>query len=256
LTVSGRCPLWSNNNEDNLNISCLKNGYFRLTNKAILSARKLAFESTWLSRENASFCEKLLTNSKVVFFRKNEPIIRLGEKGSNLYFLIEGSIHVFVPQANLEMVLSHMVSPSEWFGVFGAFTGECNIAEYISRTSSCALIVPQSQLGLLEDDPAFYKSAAYLLARSLKRYLELSAGVSGLNVKERVRSKLYALSGTPSQTEKNEFKLILSQDELAKLSSTSRTVVSEVLSELANEGIIIVGYRHIVIRNRDRLLKE
>jgi len=214
-----------------------------------------ARNSAWLSLQESMFCEKVLRNSKLVKFSRDEHIIRLEERGSNLYFLFEGAVQVLVPQANREVMPSHVVSPFEWFGEYGALTGRNNIAEYRARMPSSALVVLRSRLAALEEDTDFRRAATDLLADSVKRCLELSAGLAGLNGEERVRSKLYALAGAPWPVRSNERKIVISQDELATMSCVSRSVVSKVLSQLSSEGTVLTEYRGVVVLHRDNLIR-
>lgn len=215
-----------------------------------------AHNSAWLSHRDPMLRERILRNAKLVKFSKNERIIRLHEKGSNLYFLFEGAIQVLISRANLEAIPSHVVSPQEWFGEYGALTGRNNIAEYRARAPSSALVVLRSRLIAIEEDSCFRRATTDLLADSVKRCLELSAGLAGLNGEERVRSKLYALTGVSSPTLFKKRKIVISQEELATISCVSRTVVAKVLSQLSNEGIITTGYRCIIVLHRDKLLAE
>ena len=213
-----------------------------------------AHNSAWLSHQDPMFREKLLRNAKLVKFSKNERIIRLDEKGSNLYFLFEGAIQVLTSRANLEVILSDVVSPLEWFGEYGAFTERNNIMEYRARTASVALVVLRSRLIALGEDSCFRRAAIDILANSVKRCLELSAGLAGLDGEERVRSKLHALTGTSYDATYKGLRIVISHEELASISCVSRTVVANVLSRLSNDNIIATGYRSIVVLQRERLL--
>lgn len=202
------------------------------------------------------FRERILRKSKLIKFSKDQRIIRLDEKGSDLYFLLEGAVQVLVPRANLEVVPTHVLSPLVWFGEYGALTGCENVAEYRARVPSTALVVTQSRLLEAESDPSYQKAAVDLLAGALRGYLELSAGLAGLKGEQRVRSKLHTLSGSRRDGADSQRKVIISQDELAAVSCVSRTVASKVLSQLETAGIIRCGYRWIVIVDRDKLLAE
>lgn len=227
-----------------------------LTDTEMASVLAAARESAWLSQQEPAFRERVLLNCRIIRFSRNEHIIRSDEKGSNLYFLFEGAVQVLVPRANLEVIPSHVLSPFEWFGAYGALTGRDNIAEYRARISSSALVVLRSRLLALQEDPEYRRAATDLLADSVKHCLELSAGCVGLNGEERVRSKLYALSAAPWPVRSKERKIVISQDELATMSCVSRSVVSKVLSQLSSEGIITTGYRGMVVLHRENLLKE
>jgi len=220
------------------------------TAMALAAARN----SAWLSQQDPEFCERVLRNSKLIKFAKDERIIGLDEKGSNIYFLFEGAVQVLVPRPDLEIVPSHVVSPLEWFGEYGALTGRDNIAEYRARMPSSALVVLQSRLAALEGEPSFRKAATDLFGDTFKRQLELSTGLAGLNGEERVRSKLHALAGAPRPAGSMERKIVVSHDELAAISCVSRTVVAKVLSQLSDEGTIVTGYRNITVLHRDRLI--
>jgi CRP-like cAMP-binding protein len=227
-----------------------------LADTKIASVLAAARSSAWLSRQEPELRERVLCNSRIIRFSRDERIIRLDEEGSNLYFLLEGAVQVLVPRGNLEVVQAHVVSPFEWFGEYGALTGRNNIAEYRARMPSSALVVLRSRLAALEGDLDFRRAATDLIADAFKHYLELSAGFGGLKGDERVRLKLHALAGAPRSAESRERKIVVSQDELAAMSCVSRSVVSKVLSQLSNEGTIITEYRGVVVLHRENLLRE
>ncbi|WP_395689794.1 Crp/Fnr family transcriptional regulator [Aestuariivirga sp.] len=215
-----------------------------------------ARKSAWLSHQEPAVRERILSNSRIVKFSRGERIIRLDQKGSNLYFLFEGAVQVLVPRGDLDVVQAHLVSPFEWFGEYGAFTKRNNIAEYRARIPSSALVVLQSRLAALEGDNDFCRAATDLIADSFKRSIDLFAGFTSLKGDERVRMKLHALAGSRRSAESEERKIVVSQDELAAMSCVSRSVVSKVLSELSNEGTIIAEYRGVVVLHREKLLRE
>ena len=164
-------------------------------------------------------------------------------------------MQVIVPRGDLELVTAHIVSQFEWFGEYGAFTGQKTPAEYHARTRGSALVVLQSRLSALEGDACFRRAATNLLAESFKRYLDLSAGLAGLKGEARVRAKLHALAGEPSPSATNENSIVVSHEELAEISGVSRTVVAKVLLQLSDEGTLITGYRCISVLHREKLLK-
>ena len=192
----------------------------------------------------------------MVKFSKDQRIIRLDERGSDLYFLLEGAVQVLVPRANLEVIPTHVLAPLEWFGEYGALTGNENVAEYRARVPSSALVVAQSGLLAARSDPAFHGAVVELLAGALRGYLELSAGLAGLKGEQRVRSKLHTLSGSACAISDGARKVIVTQDELAAVSCVSRSVVSKVLSQLENEGIISCVCKCIAVVQRGMLLAE
>jgi len=227
-----------------------------LADADLRSAVAAACMSPWLSGRPREFRERVLRKSRLVRFAKDERIIRLDERGSNLYFLVEGAVQVLVPRANLEVVPTHVLSPMEWFGEYGAVTGRESVAEYRARVPSSALVVKQSGLLDARSDPCFHGAVVELLAGSIRSHLELSAGLAGLKGEQRVRSKLHALSGSTCHATGGARKVIVSQDDLAAVSCVSRSVVSKVLAQLENEGTIMPGYRCIMVLDREKLLEE
>jgi CRP-like cAMP-binding protein len=227
-----------------------------LTDARLTSALASACSSSWLSAQTPEFRERILRQSKLIKFSKDQRIIRLDERGSDLYFLLEGAVQVLVPRANLEVIPTHVLCPLQWFGEYGALTGCENVAEYRARVPSTALVVTQSRLLGANSDPCFQKAVVELLAGALRDYLELSGGLAGLKGEHRVRSKLHTLSGSARAVMEGRRKVIISQDELAAVSCVSRTVVSKVLAQLETAGIISCGYRCIAIIDRDKLLTE
>lgn len=216
-------------------------------------ARSAAAQSPWLARQPAAFRNALLKESVLRRVGRGERVAGLEETGSDLHFLLEGSVQASMARADSEVVATNMVSRLEWFGAYGALGDRGNILEYRATTPSVLLVVPrpvlQRALGPLAHGPAID-----LLLDALKTYVEMAGGLTGLRSEDRVRSKLHALAGGAVAAADGSCVLHMSQDDLADVSCVSRSVVSKVVGQLAGDGILAVGYRRIVILKRDSLM--
>ena len=213
-----------------------------------------AAESPWLSRQPADFRCALLAHAVLRRFARGNRITGLDDAGSDLYFLFEGAVQAAIARADSEVVATHVIFRSEWFGEYGAVSSRRNIAEYRATMPSLVLVVPRSILMRELGSSAARAAVIDLLLDALKTHVERSGDLTGLRSEHRVRSKLHALAGNAPAGDTGACVLRMSQDELAEVSCVSRSVVSKVVSQLIGKGVLQVGYRRIVILNREGLM--
>lgn len=212
-----------------------------------------AASSAWLSRQSASVRATLLAQAVARSFARGECIAGLDEQGSELFFLAQGSVQAAIARADGEVVVTHVISPGEWFGEYGVASKRGNITEYRATTPSVLLAIPRAALGRLHEAAA-QGAIIDLLLDALKTYVEMAGGLTGLRAEQRVRSKLHALAGGAPANPDGTAVLRISQDDLADVSCVSRSVVSKVIAQLTSDGVVQVGYRRIVIIDRDGLM--
>lgn len=224
--------------------------------KASLRAAAIAAAtaSSWLSRQPVEFRRALLAAAELRRFDRGDRITGLDDEGSDLYFLFEGAVQAAIARADSEVVATHVIFCLEWFGEYGAVSGRYNVAEYRATIPSLVLVVPRTVLKQELSSSVARGAMIELLLDSLRTHVEMAGDLTGLRSEHRVRSKLHALAGGAPVTGSGACVLHLSQDELAEISCVSRSVVSKVMSQLTGEGVVQVGYRRIVILNRDALM--
>lgn len=233
----------------------------RLPTKApppLSQALAAARQSSWLAEQPAGFCDALLKLASFRRFDKNQIITRLDDEGSSLHFLLHGAVEMLVPWSAQDILPVHIVSPLEWFGEYGAITGKSNFAEYRARTPCSAVAISHASLVLLKaQEPGFHEAIIGLLATAMRTHLEWAAALTGNDAGNRIRSRLFHLAGAAKQMPgENGIVVPLSQEEIAIVTSVSRATVSKVLKQLQDEGIIRLGYRKIVVLERDELITD
>jgi CRP-like cAMP-binding protein len=221
-------------------------------------ARDAARASAWLFPQPGHIQEALLGESTLQKFDKNQKIINFEDQGSNLYFLVQGSVEVGMarPRAGGRLFPVHIVTSLNWFGEHGAVTGKASFAEFRARSACSALVIDRAALqALAAQDASIQQVLLELLSGAIRSYLELAGDVSGLDVEDRVRSKLFALSASaPPATDGKGVDIPMSREELAIVASVSRASACNVLSSLQDAGVVKLGYRRITVLRRDELL--
>lgn len=210
-----------------------------------VSARR----SKWLSRRPASFQDDLLGKATIQRFSKNQTLIAPDETSTPLYFLIQGAVTVSVPRASLDLAPVHIIPAMQWFGEQSALTDNPSVGEFRTKVRSTALVVGRAALlSLREDLPAFMGAALDLFSINMWSYLELAGDLAGLGADDRVRAKLLTLSSHyAARPDDGPVSVLVSHEELAVSSCVSRATVAKVLSQLAERGIVGIGYRRIEI---------
>lgn len=221
-------------------------------------AREAARASPWLCAQPSHVQEALLCDAALQTFEKHQKIINFDDDGSDLYFLLQGSVEVGMarPRAGAQLFPVHIVAALNWFGEHGAVTGKASFAEYRARSPCSALVIARAALqALAAREASFQQVLLELLSGAIRNYLELAGDMSGLDVESRVRCKLFALSGSARPAaDGNGVDIPMSHEELAIVACVSRASACSVLSSLQNAGVVKLGYRRITVLRRDELV--
>ncbi len=73
-----------------------------------------------------------------------DELIRRGEEGGKLYFLVDGHVHVYMPKSGPEVVLAELAAP--------AIVGELELFTGQKRSANVRAAVPSRVLALAHDD--------------------------------------------------------------------------------------------------------
>lgn len=183
-------------------------------------------------------------------------IIRPGDIGDRLYFIIDGSVSVCVedPEGGHELILAYL-NKNEFIGEIGVFKelekrkvsvitrSECHLAE-ISYTRLRQVLKKE----LSEYGPdIFYMIGEQLSSRLLNTSRNL-CNLAFMDVEGRIaRTLLDLCKGPDAITHPDGMQLHISRQELGHMVSCSREMAGRVLKELENKKLITAHGKTIVV---------
>ena len=109
-----------------------------------------------------------LVGATVAKAEPGEAILKVGEPGTNAYFVLDGKAVAGIPEANGYRSLSAM-GPGDFFGEIGAITGSARTANVVADEATEVLEVPGATLKSLLDVPAMEKLINSKLTERLSR---------------------------------------------------------------------------------------
>jgi CRP/FNR family cyclic AMP-dependent transcriptional regulator len=188
-------------------------------------------------------------------YPSRSTIIKPGDPGNTLYYIIEGSVSVsFQEEDGCELVLGYL-NRGEFIGEVGVFLGENTRTVTVRTREPCQLaeISYRRLEQCLENELAPY---AVELLRTLgrqvsKRLLQTSrkAGhLAFLDVTGRIARTLMDLCKEPdAMTHPDGMQIRITRQELGRIVGCSREMAGRVLKSLAADGLISVRGKTIVV---------
>lgn len=185
-------------------------------------------------------------------------IVRPGETGDRLYFILEGSVSVCVEDADgdHELILAYL-NKNEFIGEVGVFQTVETRKVIVKTRSECRLAEISYERfhqilrkDLMEHAPdILYMLGEQLSARLLSTSRNL-CNLAFMDVEGRVARTLLDLCNSPEAiTHPDGMQLHLSRQEIGRMVSCSREMAGRVLKELENKKLITAHGKTIVVFN-------
>ena len=177
-------------------------------------------------------------------------IVSEGEKADALYYVVSGSVTVWVedPEGG-ELILAY-IGPGELFGEL-SLLGACRTRSASVRArGECELAVVTYRRfqELIERSPALLLPLAAQLAQRLQATSRKLGTLAFVDVAGRIARALLELAAESQAMTHPEGMLVrITREELGNLVSCSRQTASEVLWDLERQGLIRVRGKNIVV---------
>ncbi|HLE65870.1 MAG TPA: Crp/Fnr family transcriptional regulator [Burkholderiales bacterium] len=194
---------------------------------------------------------ELARHARVQHLRRGVAICRRGEWLSGFFGVAYGQVKLALRADGGEEKVLRLVGPGETFGEALVFRERPNPVDAVALTDTMLVVFPsQAILALLDRDPNFSRG---LLATLSERMHNLVAEIEAstlFSARQRVAAYLESLaveSGT------SRVRLPVTKTVIASRLGVTKETFSRLLRELANQGLITVDKRDILLRDRPRL---
>ena len=183
-------------------------------------------------------------------YKAKETIISEGDKPDSLYYVVSGTLTVqTTDEDGREMVLAYL-GPGNFVGEMGLFGDESSRSAWVMAKTDAVL--GEMDYSKFHDlavlNPNIVMAIAGQLARRLRATSRRARSLAFLDVTGRVAETLRELSTQEVAQPVEEGVLIsVNQTELAKLIGCSREMVSRVMRELSDDGMLRVEGRKILL---------
>ena len=185
-------------------------------------------------------------------FPRGSFIIRAGEETDALYIILAGRCKVLIPDDDGNEVILSVIGPNEFFGEMGLLDDQPRSASVETMEPCETLRITRSAfLGCLRDN---FDAAMLIIRNLVKRLREADRKIESLaliDVYGRVARLLMELA-KPINGEWVVEKAPPKQ-EIARMIGASREMVSRVVKDLHEKGVIRAEKRRIVVLDRDSM---
>lgn len=176
-------------------------------------------------------------------YEPNTIILRQGDDAKAVYFIYKGLVKIYEINNEGKQIPVKIIGEKDFVGDLGAFDGGSIPATVETIQNTYTLFFTKEQFKhLISKYPVFALNVLESWAKKVRIINQQRENIYSLQLKERVLFTLNTLA--PYFPNKQ---ISLSQEELANIVGASRARVTEVLSELEKQKIIITSSRNIKI---------
>jgi CRP-like cAMP-binding protein len=187
-------------------------------------------------------------------YRKGEIIFHQDDPGGYLYIISTGRVRIYVAGPDGREVTLRIYGPDSNFGELSVIDGEARSASAAALDDVTTYVLYREDfLNLLRENFALVQHILTILAERVRYTTNYSEQLAFLSAPGRVAALLMRLAGAEAAVQP-PIRLELSQQELADFANTTREWVNRALHDFADEGLVRVERRAVVILNPDGLL--
>jgi len=183
-------------------------------------------------------------------YPRNVFVLQAGEETDSLYVILSGKVKVLIPDENGREVILSMMGPHDFFGEMGILDDQPRSAS-VATLEPCELL-RLSKAGFMTCLKENSEVAMLVIRNLVKRLREADRKIESLaliDVSGRV-ARLFM-----DMAEEIDGRLVVPRappkQEIARMVGASREMVSRVVKELHDRGLIRAERRRIIILNRN-----
>ena len=178
-------------------------------------------------------------------FARNDVIFRQGDEATELFVVSDGRVAIGTSSRDGRETVVAVLDDGSLFGEMGLFDGAPRSADARALTDVTVVVLGyEPARRVLEEQPVLLWDIVRLLARRLRATDEALADAVFLDVPARTAKRLLELAG-----DADEFRLQVTQEELAGMVGASRERVNKAISLFGR-----LGWMEARGRNRYRIL--
>src|SRR5215210_4651800 len=185
-------------------------------------------------------------------FPRGSYVIRAGEETDALYIILAGKAKVLIPDDDGNEVILSVIGPNEFFGEMGLLDDQPRSAS-VETTEPCEMlrISRGAFLNCLKDN---FDAALIIIRNLVKRLREADRKIESLALID-VYGRVARLLMEMAKQDNGEWIVEKAppKQEIARMIGASREMVSRVVKDLHDKGVIRADKRRIVILDRDSM---
>jgi CRP-like cAMP-binding protein len=208
----------------------------------------------WFSHLPVELQRSLLAAARVRSLTAGQYLFKRGDPPCGLYAVLEGAVRISAVNAQGKEAVLSLVETPYWFGEICLFDSLPRTHDALASAPCTLLQVPQAaMLGILEDQPAYWRDVALLMSHKLRLSLINIEQMSLMPASARLAHRLLMIAEGYGEIHQARRTLQLPQEDLAAMLGLSRQTTNSLLKALEQQGIIGLGYGAIEILDLEGL---
>ncbi|CAK17050.1 Crp/Fnr family transcriptional regulator [Pseudomonas entomophila] len=190
-------------------------------------------------------------------FRELAPgqcLFQRGDAPCGLYAVLDGAMRVGAVSSEGKEALLTLVEAPNWFGEISLFDGQPRTHDAFAEGATRLLWIPQAPLlEWLDREPWHWRELALLMSHKLRWVFIALEQQSLLAAAPRLAHRLLQIAEGYGERDVPQWRLQLSQEQLALMLSLSRQTINQILRSLEQSGVVRLGYGEVEIVDAPRL---
>jgi len=183
-------------------------------------------------------------------YSRNSSILRAGEKSNALYAIVSGKVKIVIDDGEGREATLTIMGPGELFGEMSCIDGKPRSASVVALEHCEVLYVPSSALvACLSHN---FDAAMYLLTIAVGRLRGADEKIAALALMD-VRGRVARLLLDTAHPVAGEWVVDIGAEEIARTVGASREMVSRVVKQMIEAGLLRRDKRKIVVLDRSSL---
>lgn len=190
-------------------------------------------------------------------FPENADLIIAGTPGEAVYFILSGTVKIYIPQLDGREVTVNLMGP-------GDTVGELSVIDSAGRSASVITLEETRVVWMSRDDfkdairtiPTLSENLLRILSARLRNTTENIQAYASLDIPGRIARQILVIAGTYGQAQSDGtfIPLRLTQNDIAELVGASRKRVNQVIVALKKDHVLSVDASwHITIHRSEFL---
>ncbi|WP_108858572.1 Crp/Fnr family transcriptional regulator [Ruegeria sp. Alg231-54] len=214
--------------------------------------RQVLLASGWFRARGASFQSDLLACGVAKSFDEGEALYNYGDPANGVFAVLEGSVQITAPADDGQDFVVHRQGGGFWIGDLALLAESNRLVSVVATQKTRALFFPSRRLDrLVRDNPEYVRDFYALSHENMQTALRIMANLAVTGAEKRLVLRLLHLDEGAS---KSDGWIVVSQDELAEMVAVSLPTLHRKLHNLAELGLIELGYGRVRLKDRRKLI--
>ncbi len=185
-------------------------------------------------------------------FPAKTTIIHAGDVGDSLYYIVNGSVTVFVEDEEGHEIIVSYLNKGEFFGEMGLFEGQDTRSANIKAKVDCQLAEISyarfHQFGL--QHPTILLALCSQLTERLRKTTQKVSDLAFVDVQGRIATALLDLCKQPdAMTHPDGMQIKITRQELGRIVGCTREMAGRVLKALEDQDLLTASGKTVVVFN-------